>query len=116
VLKAEIICLIAFKLCFQFQLAPLHHDWVDRQQDAKSVDATARQGGAEQVDSIKPTLKAPGTQRSKLKYGKLLSSFAINFNLHRYIKDRGMYLSNHGIWRIRDRKVGRCRLALSNPL
>ena len=38
-----------------------------------------------QVDPIKPTLKAPETMRLKLEYGKLLSSFAFNFNLHRYM-------------------------------
>jgi len=38
-----------------------------------------------QVDPIKPTLKAPGTMRLKLKHVKLLSSFAFNFNLRRYI-------------------------------
>ena len=37
-----------------------------------------------QVDPIKPTLKAPGTQRLKLIYNNLLSSFAFNFNLRRY--------------------------------
>ena len=39
-----------------------------------------------QVDPIKPTLKAPRTKRLKLKYNKLLSSFAFNFNLRRYTK------------------------------
>jgi hypothetical protein len=39
---------------------------------------------AVQVDPIKPTLKAPGTKRLKLKHDKLLSSFAVNFNLRRY--------------------------------
>ena len=38
-----------------------------------------------QVDPIKPTLKAPGTKRLKLKYDKVLSSFAFKFNLRRYI-------------------------------
>ena len=38
------------------------------------------------VDPIKPTLKAPGTKRLKLKYDILLSSFAFDFNLCRYIK------------------------------
>ena len=33
------------------------------------------------VDPIKPTLKAPGTKRLKLKCHRLLSSFAFNFNL-----------------------------------
>jgi hypothetical protein len=37
-----------------------------------------------QVDPIKPTLKAPGYKRSKLKYVELLSNFAFNFNLRRY--------------------------------
>ena len=36
-------------------------------------------GKAVQVDPIKPTLKAPGTKRFKVKYDKLLSSFAFNF-------------------------------------
>jgi len=39
-----------------------------------------------QVDPIKPTLKTPGTKRSKLKYDRPLSSFAFKFNLRRYNK------------------------------
>ena len=39
-----------------------------------------------QVDPIKPTFKAPETQRSKLKCDQLLSSFAFGFKLHRYSK------------------------------
>jgi hypothetical protein len=37
---------------------------------------------------MKPTLNAPGSERSKLKYpyDKLLSKFASSFNLHRYTK------------------------------
>ena len=38
-----------------------------------------------QVDLIKPALKAPATKLLKLKYEKLLSSFAFNLNLRRYI-------------------------------
>ena len=38
-------------------------------------------GKAVQVDPIKPTLKAPGTNRLKLKYDQLLSSFAIKLKL-----------------------------------
>jgi hypothetical protein len=34
----------------------------------------------------KPTSKGTGTQRLKLEYGRLLSSFALNFNLRRYNK------------------------------
>jgi lipoate-protein ligase A len=37
-----------------------------------------------QVDPIKPTLKAPGTKRLKLKYDDPLSNFAFKFNLRRY--------------------------------
>jgi hypothetical protein len=38
---------------------------------------------------MKPTLRAPGTKRSKLKYDILLSSFAFNLNLRRYSKANG---------------------------
>jgi len=34
---------------------------------------------------MKPELKQPGTKRLKLKYGNPLSSFAVKFNLRRYI-------------------------------
>ena len=34
---------------------------------------------------MKPTLKAPGTKRLKLKCHRLLSTFAFDFNLRRYI-------------------------------
>ena len=37
-----------------------------------------------QVVPIKPTLKAPGTKRLKLKYDATLSNFAFKFNLRRY--------------------------------
>jgi len=40
---------------------------------------------------LTPVLKAPGTKRLKLKYDKLLSSFAFNFNLRRYSKGRGKH-------------------------
>jgi len=43
-----------------------------------------RAGRAVQVDPIKPTLKAPGTKRLKVKYDKPLSKFAFKFNLRRY--------------------------------
>ena len=49
-----------------------------------------------QVDPIKATLKAPGTQRWKLKFFKLLSSFAFNFNLRRYITDMPFLFEIHG--------------------
>ena len=41
-------------------------------------------GKAVQVDPIKPTLKAPGTKRLKLKYVEPFSNFAFKFNLRRY--------------------------------
>ena len=37
-----------------------------------------------QVAPIKPTLKAPGTKRLKVKYDGLLSSFSFKFHLRRY--------------------------------
>jgi hypothetical protein len=37
-----------------------------------------------QVDPIKPTLKAPGIKRLKLKCAEALSNFAFKFNLRRY--------------------------------
>ena len=39
-----------------------------------------------QVEPFKPTLKVPGTKRLKLKSNEPLSSFAFEFNLHRYNK------------------------------
>ena len=41
-------------------------------------------GEAVQVDPMKPTLKAPGATRLKLKYDEPLSKFAFNFHLRRY--------------------------------
>ena len=41
-----------------------------------------------QFDPIRPTLKAPGTMRLKLKYGKPPSNFAFKFNLRRYDVER----------------------------
>ena len=40
-------------------------------------------GGALQVDPIKLTLKAPGSERLKLKYDEPLSNVAFKFNLRR---------------------------------
>jgi hypothetical protein len=42
-----------------------------------------------QVDPIKPTLKAPGTKRLKLKYAVTLSNLGFKFNLRRYHRERG---------------------------
>ena len=44
-----------------------------------------------QVAPIKPTLKAPGTKRSQLKYHRLPSNVAFNFNLRRYTVDAVIY-------------------------
>jgi len=52
-----------------------------------------------QVDPIKPTLKAPGIERLKLKHEELLSNFGFKFNLRRYTTVM----------------VGRCRLPVSKP-
>jgi hypothetical protein len=41
-----------------------------------------------QVDPIKPTVKAPGSERLKLKCDELLSNFAFNINLHHYEKEK----------------------------
>jgi len=44
-------------------------------------------GRAVQVDSIKPKLKAPGSERLKLRCVESLSIFAFKFNLRRYSWD-----------------------------
>ena len=41
-----------------------------------------------QVDPIKPSLKAPEAQHSKLKYDELHSDFAFKFNLRHCIQER----------------------------
>ena len=41
-------------------------------------------GRVVQVDPIKPTLIAPGSERLKLNYDDPLSNFAFNFYLRRY--------------------------------
>jgi hypothetical protein len=42
-------------------------------------------GRAEQVDPIRPTLKAPGSKRLKLENEQLHWNFAFKFNFRRYI-------------------------------
>jgi len=49
-------------------------------------------GKVVQVDPIKPTLKAPGNGRLKLKCDILLSSFAIRVNLRRYTPEFPLYM------------------------
>jgi len=67
------------------------------------------QGRAVQVYPVKPTLKAPGSKRSRLKYDILLSSFAFKFNVRRYIQvlvgRQGSMQGRNGL-----PMVGRCRL------
>ena len=41
-------------------------------------------GKAVQVDPIKPTLKAPGTERLKLEHDEMPSNFALSLSLRRY--------------------------------
>ena len=50
------------------------------------TDAVRQRGEAVHVDPIKPTLRAPGIKRLKLKCDKLRSTFAFKFNLRRYTK------------------------------
>jgi len=45
---------------------------------------SSKRGRAVQVDPIKPTSKAPGSDRLQLKCDDLLSKFAFNFKLRRY--------------------------------
>ena len=56
-----------------------------------------------QLDPIKPTLKAPGGQRLKLKYEEPITNLAFKFNLRRsdVAHLKGTVMS-----------VGRCRLNL----
>ena len=66
---------MAFRFRVQFQLVPLHqgsYAVVRAPGDGGGRRVPARHGKAVQADPIKPTLKAPGTMRLKLKYGKLL--------------------------------------------
>jgi len=88
-----------------------------------------RRGRAVQVDPIKPTLKAPGPERLKLKHEELLSKFGFKINLRRYIVVFVSLLSLiltdlPGISTLRLMrafrvfrlfKVRQCRLTLSNP-
>ena len=46
-----------------------------------------------QVDPMKPTLKAPGSERLKLKCDEPLSNFAFKFNLRRYIEGGRSFLA-----------------------
>jgi len=69
-------------------------------------------GRAVQVDPMKPSLKSVGTKRLELKYYKLLSSFAFNFNLRRYTLERARpnRARESRARRVRTASVGRCKL------
>ena len=51
-----------------------------------------------QVNPIKPTLTAPGTNRLKLKYVEPLSNVAFEFNLRRYSLTRCRSSSPSSTW------------------
>ena len=70
------------------------------------ADVAPEPGRAVQVDPIKPVLKAPGTMRLKLKYGKLLSSFAVKSNLRRYSLAERESLTSAGAPIVRCAPVG----------
>ena len=94
-----------------------------------TVDAGARmelQGWAVQVDPMKPTLKGPGTNRSKPRYDEQLSILLqFCFQIQLVPLHQGGSLSLQGAaltWRRTElddtqtaSMVGRCRLTLSNP-
>ena len=56
-----------------------------------------RRGRAVQVDSIKPTLKVPGTERLKLKYDEPPSNLAFKINLRWYTVVAAL-IYNQGWW------------------
>jgi hypothetical protein len=64
---------------------------------------------------MKPTLKPSAIKRLKLYYIELLSSFAFNFNLRRYSKEKKRVEKERKEKEREGNKVRRCRLNLSNP-
>jgi hypothetical protein len=87
-------------LFFRFQFAPLQLGIIARHPPVcfalmatiyagygyMMVWVPKQQGGAVQVDPVKPTLKARISERLKLRCDDLLSNFAFKFNLRRYTK------------------------------
>jgi hypothetical protein len=59
---------------------------------------------------MKPTLKAQGTKRFKLKFDILLSNLALKFNLRRY--NQGEAVTGGTRYIVAGFVVGRCRLTL----
>jgi hypothetical protein len=80
-----------------------------------------------QVDPLKPELTSPRTERLKLKCDALLTTFAFEFNLRRYIMTDTYKNTNileacsvekrlETLTELSESlEVGRCRLTLSNP-
>ena len=64
-----------------------------------------------QVDPINSELKPPGTERLKLEYDKLPSSFTFKFNLRRYSVDLNCGCPANVV----TGKVRPCSFNLSNP-
>jgi len=101
--------------------------WLTKGAEAGCPAAMYSLGEAVQVEPIKPWLKAPGNKRLKLKYDKLLSSVAFNWNLRRYISGAISTLGRAWLRRTTRRRwigtparqtrvtVGRCRLTVSKP-
>jgi hypothetical protein len=61
-----------------------HPRYIARNFGEVAIDFGDDSGKAVQVDPIKPTLKAPGSERLKLNCDILLSTSAFSFNLRRY--------------------------------
>ena len=88
-------------------------------QPAETDGQLDHRGKAVHVAPIKPTLKLPGTKRClNLKYDELLSSFAFNFNLRRYIEYASvlanvLHFSAEQVLEMT--QVGLCSLTLLTP-
>ena len=64
------------------------------------------------LDPIKPTLRAPGIKRLKLKCEVPLSNFAFKFNLRRHDKGGDAAAMTNRFMYKAFAMVGRCRLTL----
>ena len=77
---------VCFNFAFNFNLPRYsqRHGEGGQKCEPCSRGRVRRRGEAVQVDPIKPTLKAPGSERLKLKCDEPLSKFAFKFNWRRY--------------------------------
>jgi len=75
-----------------------------------NLAAVLQRGRGVQVDPMKPTLKAPGYERLKLRCDDLAFKFCFRFQLPPL--QRG---GDHAAAQARLLKVWRCSLTLSNP-